>query len=287
MKQYRIQDVDQNTPEWLELRRSFIGASDAPIIMEQSPWKTPLQLWEQKLGLASDESSTFAMKRGIELEPVARKAYNDYTSNYATPHVVFSEKTPFMMASLDGLSIDGSVAVEIKCPGKEDHEIAKSGKVPDKYYAQLQHQIETIGAEVVHYFSFRDGDFKLLEVERDQSFIDEMVSKEKEFWKKVSNFEAPELTSKDYKKMDNDEWISLADELKLIQLQKKQLEATEKQIRESLIEMSGGHSCEGGGIKLLKSFRKGNVDYSKIPELKSVDLDAYRKSPSLFWRVTT
>ncbi len=38
----------QNTPEWHAFRRKRIGASDAPVIMGISPWKTPYQLWIEK-----------------------------------------------------------------------------------------------------------------------------------------------------------------------------------------------------------------------------------------------
>ena len=42
-----IVDLQQNTPEWLEFRRLRIGASDAPVIMEVSPYTTPYTLWER------------------------------------------------------------------------------------------------------------------------------------------------------------------------------------------------------------------------------------------------
>lgn len=40
----------QNTQEWEKFRLQKIGASDAPIIMGVSPWKTPFQLWLEKQG---------------------------------------------------------------------------------------------------------------------------------------------------------------------------------------------------------------------------------------------
>lgn len=40
----------QNTQEWEKFRLQKIGASDAPIIMGVSPWKTPFQLWLEKTG---------------------------------------------------------------------------------------------------------------------------------------------------------------------------------------------------------------------------------------------
>jgi len=35
----------------------------------------------------------------------------------------------------------------------------------------------------------------------------------------------------------------------------------------------------GGGIEVLRSFRKGAVDYSRIPELRNLELERYRKAP--------
>ena len=39
----------QGTPEWLEFRRTMVMASDSPVIMGVSPWKTPLQLYHEKV----------------------------------------------------------------------------------------------------------------------------------------------------------------------------------------------------------------------------------------------
>jgi len=41
-----IVDLQQNTPEWIAFRVDKLGASDAPIIMESSPWTTPDRDWE-------------------------------------------------------------------------------------------------------------------------------------------------------------------------------------------------------------------------------------------------
>jgi hypothetical protein len=35
-------------------------------------------------------------------------------------------------------------------------------------------------------------------------------------------------------------------------------------------------------VTIKRQVRKGSVDYSSIPELKSVDLEAYRKQPTEF-----
>ena len=36
--------------EWLQLRRNGIGGSDASVIMGKNPYRSILQLWEEKTG---------------------------------------------------------------------------------------------------------------------------------------------------------------------------------------------------------------------------------------------
>ena len=111
MEQY----LTQGTPEWLDMRRKHIMASDAPIIMRVSPWKTCFSLWEEKLGLRASPQTNSAMERGNRLEPIALQAYNDYTGNCCEPQVVFHQEKKWMGASLDGIALDGSLILEIKC----------------------------------------------------------------------------------------------------------------------------------------------------------------------------
>ena len=41
----------------------------------------------------------------------------------------------------------------------------------------------------------------------------------------------------------------------------------------------------GCGVEVLKSSRKGAIDYSAIPELRGIDLEQYRKPPVAVVRV--
>ncbi len=278
--------IQQNTPEWLEMRKSKVGASDAPIIMGDSPWKTAFQLWEEKLGLRQPPQMNAAMQRGHELEPIARQAYNDYTGNAAEAEVVFHPERKWMMASLDGISLDRSIVLEIKCPGQKDHDEAKAGRIPKKYYAQLQHQLATIGVNLLHYFSYKDGDYSLIEVERDEKYIQKLYTKEGDFWKKLQNFDAPALSDRDYVERNDNTWLSTAQEWASVSAQLADLKAKEKACREQLIDLAGNRNCQGAGIKVQKVVRKGTVDYKAVPELSGVDLEKYRKSPVEAWRLS-
>lgn len=276
--------IKQNTPEWLEMRKSHIGASDAPIVMGISPWKTPYQLWEEKLGLSKQPAQNFAMKRGHELEPKALQAYNDYTGNFCAPEVVFHQERKYMMSSLDGLSLDRSMVVEIKCPGKRDHDIAANGEIPEKYYPQLQHQLATIGLNMLHYFSYSGDSYHLIEVPRDDDYIENLYKIEGEFWDNLKTFESPALTDKDYLQKDDAVWAEHAKAFSDVNSQMKALKVKEKECRDLLINLSDGRNCIGGGVKLQKILRKGSVDYKSITELGGVDLEQYRKSPVTSWR---
>lgn len=277
--------IKQNTPEWEQIRKKHLGASDAPVVMEVSPWKTPFQLWEEKLGLRPAQFQTAAMSRGHDLEAQALQAYNDYTGNAASSEVVFHPDKKWMMASLDGLSLDRSTVVEIKCPGKDDHFVASKGKVPEKYYPQLQHQLAVIGLNLLHYFSYSESSFHLVEVERDDKYIQKLYAKEECFWQKVLDFDPPNLTDKDFVRKSGSEWEEAAARWAASNAKLKEIEQQEKAFRQRLIELAENQSCQGGGIQLQKVVRRGAVDYSGIPQIAGIDLDKYRKPPVETWRL--
>jgi len=182
----------QGTTEWLEMRKNFLGASDAPVVMNMSPWKKPIDLWREKLALISPRTTTGPMLYGKQEEANALEWFNnnnDY-DNFE-PCVKFHNKIPYMMASLDGWHHIIEHALEIKCPGKKDHEIASKNEVPKKYIAQLQHQMEVCEIDWIWYLSYSSTSQYLFKVERDQKFIDEMLEKEAEFWYCVENFKEP------------------------------------------------------------------------------------------------
>jgi hypothetical protein len=85
--------------------------------------------------------------------------------------------------------------------------------------------------------------------------------------------------------MNLQEWRSAVSAWKIIKDRMKEDEELEKICREGLIYLSNGKSSKGCGISLTKVFKKGNIDYSKIPELKGVDLEKYRKPIQESWRI--
>lgn len=279
--------LKQGTPEWLEDRKNYIGASDAPIIMQVSPWTTPYQLWQEKLSLSPKKEANFHQKRGVNLEDPARKLMEEMTGLFLVPATAVPHpEHSYIKANLDCIDPTGRHIGEIKSPGRKDHEIALSGNVPEKYYPQLQHQMEVCQVEENLYFSYFESYGVIVKVYRDDTYIKKMLQKHKEFWDCVQSFEAPELTLRDYETKIDPEWHFLAKRIWERNCQIKTLESEKDSDMEQLIAMSEGKSSSGGGIKLTKSICRGNVDYKKIPELRTVDLESYRKKPIEKWRIS-
>lgn len=276
-------DLQQNTPEWLEFRRRKIGASDSPIIIGVSPWKTPLQLWEEKLGLRQGVE-TIAMRRGSDLEHTARCFYQDLMGYEIKPKVMIHPDFDWMMASLDGMSVDGKNVVEIKCPGKKTHEMAECGIVPDHYMPQLQHQMSVAGVDKMEYVSFFEGDLRIIPVNRNDAMIKEIIQKDHRFWECLNSFSMPEETNRDFTVITDEQFDTLAEELKQIIISRKNLEDREEYLKKCLIDVSGGKSCKNNILRLRKVYKKGIIDYKSIPDLKSVDLETYRKPSTEYFK---
>lgn len=287
-----------NEQEWLKWRTGGIGSSDAPVIMGISPWKTVYQLWEEKTFGPFEQSENSAMARGKELEPIARDLFSKYIGVELRPKNETHEEFSWIRASLDGIDIDGKVVVEIKCPNRDDHLLAVNKKIPEKYYPQVQHQLLVTGLDGMYYYSFDGKDGVVVEIERDQKYIDELFSKEKEFWEMVLSQTPPKMTDKDYISMDNHtSWRLLSDEWSLQSTIKAEAEMKEKEIRAKMIELSQSKNARGNGVSISKSTCQGNIDYKQAlseylenlrtlyPEISfpEISYDSYRKDAFEKW----
>ena len=281
-----IVDLNQGTDEWHRFRATRIGASEASIIMGTNPWKTPHQLWEQKVGYSPPTKRTSAMQRGIDLEEKARNCFFMTHNLYVKPMVFVHPEYPFLMASLDGMSEDLQTAVEIKCNGKENHELALREMIPPYYEAQVQHQMFVCELNYMYYYSF-DGELgTCITVIRNDAFIKEMLKKELEFYECMQELTPPPMTSKDYTKIEDAAFQEEIRQWRLVKAQLRELEKIEEHYRNKLIKKAEGKNCLGGGVRISKSIRKGSVDYKKIPQLIGVDLEKHRKEPTIYWTIT-
>ena len=127
-------DVEQGSPEWHELRRTKIGASNSPAILGISPYKTKNDVFNE-MAFGEKPFINKAMSRGSLLEEEARTYLNNLNpfhieDNIFTPAVIVHDTMEFIMASLDGINKSETMILEIKCPGEKVYEQCALGKIP-------------------------------------------------------------------------------------------------------------------------------------------------------------
>lgn len=185
----KICDLDQNGSDWHKWRAEGLGGSDAPTVMDENSFQCRDELTAVKLG-RRNVPETAAMARGKRLEPTARQLYMQMTGINVRPVCVIHDQYPWLRASLDGLSDDHKVVLEIKCPTSPGtHLCALRGYPPRYYRAQLQHQLAVTGCQELHFFTyFPDSGFPpeqqiaLAKVRPDRVYISRLIERERRYW---------------------------------------------------------------------------------------------------------
>ncbi len=283
-------DICQNTPEWIAWRASGIGGSDASKVIGVNPWCTPYQLYLEKTGRAEGPKMNPAMQRGVDLEPHARRAYEEFTGNTMPPKCY---EDGIHLASLDGINFSGDLILEIKCPGEAAHLKALQGEIPDYYMAQMQHCMMVTGAKQCHFWSYRPecegSEQALIVVDRDDDYIAKLRHAEIEFWECVVNDTPPEIGESDYV-VNNDPnaemWTCRYFELLA---QEKALKTQIEEAKQHILDHTDDGNMIIGKAKITKVNRKGSVDYKKLCADAGIQdhyLEQFRKPDTFYWKIT-
>lgn len=276
----------QGTAEWLAHRKRFRNASETPAVLGLSPFQTPYQLWLSKTGRKQQEV-TPAMARGTELEPAARAAYERLTGQIMEPLVLVDGEYG---ASLDGITLEGDLILEIKCPYKgRDSQLwqaAAGGELPEAIWWQVQHQLMVAGAALAQVFVFDGREGLMVEARPDLESWFRIRSAWQEFMAFITSDTPPPLTDKDCRLREDAEWQQLA----AAYVRAKQVhEAASLEVdgtRERLLAATEHSSESGSGVTVTRFSKVGAVDYKKIPELKGVNLEQYRGASRQEARIT-
>ncbi|HEX7261674.1 MAG TPA: YqaJ viral recombinase family protein, partial [Luteolibacter sp.] len=178
--------LEQGTTEWLTWRHEGIGASEASTIMGENRFESAASLLHKKCSPPVQGRMNRAMAQGFALEPKARAYYNSRLELDAEPKCLQSLGYDWLRASLDGITKDGSRVVEIKCGESAYKTSIKTRRPPRYYYGQFQHIMAVTGLECVDYCCyFPPGRPVVLQVQRNQPYIDTLLEAEQAFWTEV------------------------------------------------------------------------------------------------------
>ena len=184
--------------EWLQIRSTGIGSSDAAAAIGLSSYKCSLSLWLEKTGrqLPEDLSEKEAVVWGTVMEPVLAKMYAERTGRKVrrVNAVLQHPEHPFMLANLDRevITDSGTGVLEIKTAGFYSALQWEDG-VPVAYQCQVLHQLAVTGhawADVAVLIAGQE--FRIYRIERDDDKITDLIQREAQFWSWVTNDQQPD-----------------------------------------------------------------------------------------------
>lgn len=182
-------------------RMNGIGSADAPVILGISGFKTPMELWLEKTGRRTPEdlSENEAVHWGEKLEDVIAQEFAERHPGLTVRRhrrVIRSRKYPFALAHLDRATrnAEGIMApLEIKTSSKWDD--WKDG-VPVYYRPQVQHQMLVTNAPYAYVAVLVNGRYwKEYTIERDEEFLEALVTEEEAFMQCVRTLTPPDPRS--------------------------------------------------------------------------------------------
>ena len=175
-------------------RRSFLGGSDARIIMADDE-AALLRLWREKRGEVEPEdlSANLIVQLGTVTEALNRHWYERNTDQVVTEvqRHVRHPVNRWMGATLDGI-VEGTGAVfeaKFMLPWSFSEEAAA-----EKHLAQLQHNMGVVNAKTA-VLSVITGGGKWVEITipADALYQHLLITAERKFWRCVESGEAPRL----------------------------------------------------------------------------------------------
>lgn len=119
----KIHNIEQRTYEWHQLKHGVIGGTLAKGLFVKSD-TLMIDLLSQKLEDFDYEDGyiSFDMQRGIDLEPQAREELSkEIFVQFDEVGFITHDTIDILGISPDGISSDGTIQCEIKCPAAKKH----------------------------------------------------------------------------------------------------------------------------------------------------------------------
>lgn len=277
--------------DWLEVRKTGIGGSDAAAAVGLSPYKSQLELWMEKTGRDADlpkpdpQDTTHPVYWGTLLEPIVAAAYTQQTGrkvrkvNAVLQHPQF----PFMLANLDRevIGASGVQILECKTAGEFGARLWKEG-VPEYVQLQVQHQLSVTGKQAADVAVLLCGQrLEVHRIERDGDLISRLITLEAKFWQYVtSNTPPPADGSESADRAlrvlfpGNGSTVDFSDDRRLsmtfadlVNL-RAYIEAREKQaeqMKQTLIQAMGDAS--------IAQFETGKISFKRSKDSARLDVD--------------
>jgi putative phage-type endonuclease len=194
-------------------RMAYIGGSDVAGILGISPWKTPLDIYMDKIAptMGDDASKAKVFNRGKRMEPyvIDMLAEEQDLAIVARNRRFTDPQAPYLACEVDAEYLDPALGIQnIEIKTVSPYKAAEWGEqqtdaIPVHYTAQAMHGLMVTGRQVCVFGVLIGGDdFRVYRVQRDDDTIAAMRAKTTAFWAMVqAQTPPPPSTSGDILKM--------------------------------------------------------------------------------------
>ena len=179
-----ILNDEQGSPEWLASRLGRPSASMfGKLITGSGKPSSSAEFYinemiaERLTGRSKPFFTNEHMERRTALEPEAREAYEFITDFEVVETGFILDDSEEFGCSPDGLVVDHSLGLEIKCPSDSVHvSYLRAGKVPAKYYQQVQGCMWITGRDWWDFMSYHpEMPHLLVRAHRNKKYIEAMA----------------------------------------------------------------------------------------------------------------
>ena len=180
-----ISTKNMSREDWLSLRRTGIGGSDAGAICGLNPYSSPLDVYFNKTGEAPETEDNEAMRQGRDLEEYVAKRFTEETGLKVrrSNQMYRSIEHPFMIADVDRLIIGEDAGLECKTANAFGADKWKDGQIPVHYLLQCLHYMAVTGKKTWYIAVVILGmDFQYRKIVWGEKLISNLIEIEENFW---------------------------------------------------------------------------------------------------------
>lgn len=280
----RIVDLDQRSDKWHAWRKEGLGSSDASVLMGCNPYKTPLDLYNEKHSIDCEVVNNDAMKRGTDYEKEALTWSCSVLGVELVPLCVEHEGKHWMRASLDGYSKEQNFLIEIKIPLERNFE-KQCLETQDMHYCQIQWHLMVSGLKnaylCVYSPEMKTGVMKFIPA--DHEYQVELQNIAEDFWfNHVIAMEPPKKP--EMRQISDLKALELAKELQTYIELRKKFEALENDLKQSLSDYQDGSSYVIGNLIFRSCSGTKRLD-RKLMEQDGIDCSKYEVEGKPFYKV--
>lgn len=180
--------------DWLEWRKQGIGGSDAAAIAGLSKWKSPVEVYLEKVGEIEPGEPGEAAYWGIALEDLVAQEFTKRTGLKVRRRnaILQHPEHKFMIANIDREIVGQRSGVECKTTSAFNDGQWEGDRIPDVYTIQCQHYMAVTGYPS-WYIAVLIGGQKFIQkrIDRDEEIISYLIKIESDFWKLVESRTPP------------------------------------------------------------------------------------------------